>query len=110
MQHYDTISKNEMLRRYDKRVGIVITGIRLKDIEVTISKYINKLKSDHGYYDRATLIRRNDDLLDCAFTLGKLVPFDKNIGDTLDTVIEEDNNAVPMYSYINNLRNLAILD
>ena len=40
---YDTISKREMLKRYDKRAGIVIVGIRTKDIEETIKKYKKQL-------------------------------------------------------------------
>ena len=107
---YDTISKSEMLDRYDKRVGIVIIGIKTKDIEEMISKYKKKLEGHSECYNRTTLIKRNDGLVDCAMSLGDKIPFDNAIGDRIGAVIESSNNVLPMNKYINRIRNIAILD
>lgn len=109
---YDTISKREMLKRYDKRAGIVIVGIRTKDIEETIKKYKKQLDEGNGCYDKATLIKSSEDLdsVDCAMTLGDRVPFDDSIGDKMDEVIKENDDILPMSKYINDIRKLAVID
>lgn len=108
--YYDTISKREMLKRYDKRAGIVIIGIRTKDIEETIKKYRKQLEKGNGCYDTATLIKGGKGLIDCAMTLGDKVPFDNSIGDRMNEVIKENDDILPISKYINNIRKLAVID
>ena len=107
---YDTISKREMLKRYDKRSCIVIVGIRTKDIEETIKKYKKQLDAGNGCYDKATLIKNSEDLIDCAMTLGDKVPFDDSVGDKMDEVIKENDDILPISKYINDIRKLAVID
>lgn len=99
-----------MLKRYDKRAGIVIVGIRTKDIEETIKKYKKQLDEGNGCYDKATLIKSSEGLIDCAMTLGDKVPFDDSIGDRMDEVIKENDDILPISKYINDIRKLAVID